>query len=138
MQEMLIVPSSYFDYTSVMALHKHIGKHLGNYTYAIKGIKIAWEEELNFQIDVYAAAAALFLGWLLSVPAMQMLVLILAIGIVMAVELLNTALEEFCDMVKAEHDPHVGKIKDLAAGAVLLASSAAFVIGCMIFIPRLV
>jgi diacylglycerol kinase len=51
-------------------------------------------------------------------------------------EAFNTALEELCDMLRTTHDPHVAKIKDLAAAAVLIASCGAFVTGCLIFVPR--
>jgi diacylglycerol kinase len=59
-----------------------------------------------------------------------------AIGLVLTTELLNTALEELCDMLKDTHDPHVAKIKDLAAGAVLCASLCALAIGLIIFLPK--
>ena len=55
----------------------------------------------------------------------------------MTAELLNTALEELCDMLKPTHDPHVAKIKDLAASAVLVASCTALIGGCIIFVPKL-
>jgi len=63
--------------------------------------------------------------------------ILVAIGLVLTAELFNTALEEFCDMVKSEHDPHVAKIKDLAAAAVFIASWTALLLGAAIFIPHL-
>lgn len=105
--------------------------------YAFLGIKIAWMEEANFRFEIVCAVIAIFLSWFLSVSRIEFMTLLLAIGLMLTAELLNTALEEFCDMVKAEHDPHVAKIKDLAAGAVFVAGWAAILVGLIIFIPRL-
>ncbi|MBI4080131.1 diacylglycerol kinase family protein [Candidatus Kaiserbacteria bacterium] len=114
-----------------------LGKKIHNVRYALNGIRIAWREELSFKIQIAAAALALFLGWFLAISPVEWAVVVLLIGFVLAAEAFNTALEEFCDMVKGDPDPHIGKIKDLAAGAVLIASIAALIVGLVIFLPKL-
>lgn len=105
--------------------------------YALRGLSIAWREELSFRIQVVGALAALGLGWFLSISALEWILITFAVGFVLAAEVFNTALEELCDKFRADPDPHIGKIKDLSAAAVLLASTTAFVVGLVIFVPHL-
>src|SRR3989344_1137357 len=104
--------------------------------YALKGIVIAWREEINFRIDVVCALLALGLGWFFSISAVEWLIVIILIGFVLSAEAFNTALEEFCDMVKGDPDPHIAKIKDLGAAAVLIAATASLFVGAIIFLPK--
>ena len=108
-----------------------------NFLYAINGVKIAWREEGSFKVLAIAGALALLLSWWLGISPSEWTIMVLLIGLVLAAEFVNTALEELCDMYKSDPDPHIGKIKDLAAAAVLMTSIAAFVIGLIIFIPRI-
>lgn len=110
-------------------------KFLKSVGYALNGLKTIWEEEDNFKIEITLGFLAIILGYVLQIGPAKGLVLILTITFVLAIESLNTALEELCDKEKSEHDPHIGKIKDLAAAAVLIASVGAFIIGIMIFVP---
>lgn len=116
-----------------MLLERKI-KSLG---YALKGLSIAWEEELNFRIELLCAVLALALAWYLEISHIEFIVVLFMIGFVLSAEALNTALEEFCDMVRSSPDPHIAKIKDLAAAAVLVASATALVVGVAIFYPYL-
>jgi len=102
-----------------------------------QGIKIAWNEEVNFRFHVAAAGAAIGLSWILNISRTEWAIVLVLIGMVMTAEVFNTALEELCDMLQPVYDPHVGKIKDLAAGAVFLAMLAAVFVGLMIFLPKL-
>ena len=68
---------------------------------------------------------------------MEWAVLVLAIGLVWLAEGVNTALEALGDAVSADPNPLVGRAKDVAAGAVLLASIGAAAAGLLIFVPRL-
>ena len=112
-------------------------KKVLNFRYALKGLEIAWREEFNFQVQIFFAIAAPLLGWYLNISTIEFLIVVLMIGLVLTAELFNTALEELCDKYKADPDPHIGKIKDLAAAAVLIASFVALIVGAIIFIPYL-
>jgi diacylglycerol kinase len=109
---------------------------LHSFGFAINGIRIGFRDETNFQIQVAMALASIILGVYFQVSIAEWLFVFGAIGLVLTAELLNTALEELCDMLKDTHDPAVAKIKDLAAGAVLCASLCALVIGLIIFLPK--
>ena len=103
-----------------------------------EGIRIAWAEEANFRLHIFSAGAAIGISWLFNISAIEWAIVLLTIGVVLAAEIFNTALEELCDMLQPAHDPHVGKIKDLAAGAVFTTWWAALFVGVAIFLPRLI
>jgi len=105
--------------------------------YALIGLTVAWREEANFKIEVACAVLALALGLLLHISLSEFAVVTLVISFVFTAEAFNTALEELCDKFQPTHDPHIGKIKDLAAAAVLLASVGALIVGLFIFVPHL-
>ena len=64
--------------------------------------------------------------------------MMICIAIVLCLEMVNSAIEQLCNMVTKEFHPSIGKIKDISAGAVLLASILSFVIGCFIFLPKII
>ena len=113
-------------------------KKIQSFRYAITGIGIAWREEFNFRFDVVLGICALLLAWVLKLSREEFLIIIFMIGFVLTAEALNTALEELCDKFQPTHDPHIAKIKDLAAGAVLVAALTVFVVGCVLFIPHII
>src|SRR4051812_33421085 len=102
-----------------------VHKRMLAFGYALNGIKIAWQEEAHFKFHMTAASIALLASWAFHITETQFLLVIAAIGMVMSAEIFNAALEEICDKYTSENDPHIRKIKDLAAGAVFVASIAA-------------
>ncbi|MFA6503145.1 MAG: diacylglycerol kinase [Candidatus Paceibacterota bacterium] len=107
------------------------------FAFALSGLALAWREEANFRIEVVCALLALTLSAVLSLSPLEFAVIVLTIAVVLTTEALNTALEELCDKFQPTHDPHIKKIKDLAAAAVLLASFGALVVGACLFLPHL-
>ena len=116
-----------------MYLHKHVG----GFKYAWKGIKISWKEEANFRFQTVCAGIVIIAAWLVGLSRIEWLILLLTMGSVLSAELINTSLEELCDMYRTEHDPHIEKIKDVAAGAVFLTSLVSVLVGAFIFLPRI-
>ena len=108
-----------------------------NLRYALAGVRVAWREEISFKAQILFAIVAPALGWYLEISRIEFLLVVFMVGLVLMAELFNTALEELCDKFKSEHDPHVGKIKDLAAAAVFAASITALVVGFIIYTPYL-
>jgi diacylglycerol kinase (ATP) len=78
------------------------------------------------------------MGCWLHVTLKQWILLVLAIGLVHAAEAFNTAIEEIVNFISPQQHPSAGKIKDLAAGAVLITAVTAAIIGALIFTPLLV
>ena len=106
--------------------------------YAFIGLQLTWREESNFKIEIMCAVLVIAFGLLLHLSSFEFALLFVVIISVLAAETFNTALEELCDKFQPTHDPHIAKIKDLAAAAVFLASIGALIIGFLIFIPHLV
>ena len=82
------------------------------------------------------AVLTLVCAYLLKVSNIEFLIIAAMIGFVLVAELFNTALEELCDKFQPTHDPHIAKIKDLAAAAVSAATITAIIVGLIIFIPH--
>ena len=104
-----------------------------SFQFAFKGIAVAFNEQLNLKIHAVATLLVFGLGFYFKITTTEWLVLLLTTSLVIGLELINTAIEYIVDLVSPEQNPLAGKIKDVAAGAVLIASAGAFVIGVIIF-----
>lgn len=102
---------------------------------AIRGLNAVTREESNFRIELVIAFAALSLSAILRISATQWVLVILSIGLVLISEILNTAIERIGDIINPAFDPLIGRIKDIAAAAVLLAAVIALLTGAFVFIP---
>lgn len=107
-----------------------------SFGFAFSGLSHAFINEHNMWIHAAAAAIAVALGVVFDISSMEWIALSICIGLVLAAEIFNTALEHICNLVQPEHDPRVGVIKDLAAAAVLAMSITSFIVGLIIFIPK--
>ena len=90
--------------------------------------------ERNMRIHLVACVYVLFLASQLPLSRGELSCLLLAIGLVMAAELLNTALEKLCDFSQRQLNRYIRAIKDMAAGAVLLAAAAALLVGAVVLL----
>lgn len=106
-----------------------------SFRYASEGIFFALRHERNFQIECVAALAVTVLMFLYPLSGTERAVLMLTMAIVLGLEMVNTALERVMDILKPRIHPYARVIKDVMAGAVLLASLLAFVTGVLIFTP---
>lgn len=109
--------------------------HVTSFKYAFEGIWIALKEEPSLKFHFLIASLVIILGSYLSISKTEWLIVFLTIGIVISLELTNTAIEEIVNSFTQEVHPSAKKAKDVAAGAVLIASITAFVIGLIIFLP---
>ena len=82
-----------------------------------------------------AAMAVIIAGIVLGITRTEWIMVVMCIGTVIAAELFNTAIEKLVDLVSPERHPVAGRVKDIAAGAVLVCAVAAAIIGLIIFIP---
>jgi diacylglycerol kinase len=114
-----------------------IKKRLLSFTYAFNGLKILILEEHNARIHVVATIIALALGFILKISTFEWIAIIFAIGLVMAFEILNSAIENLANFVSSEKHEMIKKVKDLSAAAVLIAAITAFIIGIIIFLPKI-
>jgi len=112
-------------------------KRILSFKYAFKGIWIVATSEINFQIHLIAVVVALLLGIYLQIEIGEWLVILLCFAIVLAAEAFNSAIEKLVDFVSPNIHPQAGKIKDIAAGGVLITAIIAAIIGAIIFIPKI-
>jgi len=77
-------------------------------------------------------------GFFFEISSTEWTVQILAIALVLGTEGMNTAIEKLADFVQPDHDPKIGFIKDISAGAVMLVSIAACIVGLIIYGPKIV
>lgn len=108
-----------------------------SYRYAANGVKYTLSTQVNIWVHLVSAVAVLVLGWLLEFSWEQLLLVVLAVGLVVSAELMNTAIEELVNLLSPDHQAQAGVVKDIAAGAVLVAAIAAAIIGGALFGPAL-
>ncbi len=114
-----------------------VAKRLRSIQYALDGLKQAALYEHNARIHFVAALLVFLLSLVLSVSVTEAIVLIFSIALVWITELINTSIEKALDFITTEQRPEIKFIKDVAAGAVLIAALAALSIGIIIFLPKL-
>ncbi len=108
-------------------------KMLKSFGYALKGLASAFRDQLNLWVHLLALIVVVMLGFYFDIVAWEWCVLILSVGLVFSLELINSAIEDLTDLVTREQNPMAGKVKDISAAAVLVASLGALIIGVIIF-----
>ncbi|MGX7106957.1 diacylglycerol kinase [Hutsoniella sourekii] len=106
------------------------------FSYAIEGIGTCIKGERNFRIELLVAVIVISMAYYFQVTQIEWLLLILSIGMVLAMELVNSAIEKTVDMYcnNIRH-PLAKQAKDMAAAAVLVVSIAVAIVGVIIFVP---
>lgn len=104
----------------------------------MKGLAVVFKEEQSFRIQVFVAFVVFCLAVYFQVKIWEAIILVMMVCAVLVLEILNSILERIVDALKPRIHPYVKIIKDMMASAVFLASSAAFIIGILIFGSRLV
>jgi len=114
-----------------------VRKQANSFKNSFHGLRVAFLEEQSFKIQTIMALVVFLLMFSLPLHPIERAILVLAIMFVLGLELLNSQIERALDTAQFDHNPKIKDIKDLSAGAVLLASIGALVIGLFIFIPYL-
>ena len=112
-------------------------KLINSFNYAIEGFISSFKTERNMKIHVLAMAVVLALGFYFKLNSIEWCVIATAIALVIGAELFNTAIETIVDMVSPEKNPKAKLAKDISAAAVLAFAIGAFVVGALIFIPKI-
>lgn len=108
-----------------------------SFNFAIDGLIYVLRTQRNMRIHFLAAALVLTLSLVVGVSGTQFILLVFAISIVIATELMNTAIESVIDVTTTSFDPMAKIAKDVAAAAVLVSTLSAIIIGYLIFYPKL-
>lgn len=106
-----------------------------SFKFALKGIRILWNNEPNFRWHLLAAFIVILLMLFLGVARVDVIIIIMMITFVLTLEIANTVLERLVDMLKPRLHTYAESIKDLMAALVLIGSIAAILIGIVVFYP---
>lgn len=105
---------------------------------AFAGLKDCVLHEKNFRIQYVVALMVIIAGLFFSLSETEWMIIFLCFAVVLGLEMINSAIEKLCDLVCPEFNLTIKKVKDMSASAVLLAAIISFIIGCLIFLPKIV
>ncbi|WP_066915954.1 diacylglycerol kinase family protein [Streptococcus sp. DD12] len=106
--------------------------------FALTGVFTAFKEERNMRKHLVSAVLVLIAGLIFQVSRLEWVALVFCICLVMVMEIINSAIENVVDLASDYHFSMLAKnAKDMAAGAVLVMSAGAAIVGCLIFIPKI-
>ena len=114
-----------------------ISKRFKSFTYAFNGLKILLMEEHNSWIHLLAAMAVVIAGFVFQLSAIEWIAVVFAIGLVIALEIINSAIENLSDFVSPGQHEAIKKVKDLSAAGVLVGAITAVIIGLIVFVPKI-
>lgn len=105
---------------------------------AFDGLKDCILHEKNFRIQYIIASVMIIAGIFFSISLTEWMIILLCFAVVLSFEIINSAIEKLCDLVCPDFNLTIKKVKDMSASAVLLAAIISFIIGCIIFLPKII
>ncbi|CAM4408745.1 diacylglycerol kinase [Zobellia nedashkovskayae] len=105
--------------------------------FALRGALLLIKTEASIKIQVFLAIVVTIAGFYYEISTTEWIFQIFAVSLVVGIEGANTAIEKICDFIHPEFDERIGFIKDVAAGAVMLVSIGATIVGCIIYLPKI-
>lgn len=117
-------------------MNDYVKTRLKAFGHAIDGLKALWNQP-HGKIHLVIATVVLAAGFYFKISNKEWMAVVISIAIVLSAEAFNTSLEVFCDKIHPGRDSKIKKVKDLAAAAVLICAAGALVVGCLIFIPKI-
>jgi undecaprenol kinase len=113
------------------------GSVFRSFVFAYEGIVSAIKKERNLKIQLVIAVGVIIAGMIFSLSTLEWVAVIVAIGGMLSLELLNTAIERAVDLVTDDFHPLAKQAKDIAAGAVLTYAVMSAIIGLIVFLPKI-
>jgi diacylglycerol kinase len=104
--------------------------------FALQGWRYFFTHEANGRIQAVVAILVVTAGFIFGISAQEWLWILLCIGLVIGLEMVNTAIETLANRLHPDRHPEIKIVKDVAAGAVLWAAVVSVVIGLIIFLPK--
>lgn len=111
--------------------------YMKSFVHAVSGLLVAFKSEKHVRFHCFSAVLVVALGCYFQITSAEWISITLTIGLIISLELLNTAIEKLADFCSLEHQDLIKKSKDIAAGAVLISSICALIVGAIIFVPYL-
>jgi len=109
---------------------------LRSLTFALRGAWLLVTTEHSIMVQCSIAIVMIVVGFIMDISAIEWMFQLLAIGLVLVAESLNTGLEKLSDFVHPEYHKRIGFIKDISAGAATFAAIIAIIIGLIIYVPK--
>ncbi|MDP2068324.1 MAG: diacylglycerol kinase family protein [Lutibacter sp.] len=106
--------------------------------YAAKGFWILITSEHSIIAQISIGIIMTIFGFLMHLSATEWMFQIMAIGLILVAESLNTAIEKMADFIHPEYHKQIGRIKDISAGAAFFAAIIAVIIGLIIYVPKFI
>ena len=116
---------------------RHLRRIVKSFSFAFAGLSYLLRTQSNFWVHLTAALGILLVSALLGLGGAELAALVLAIGLVLLAEAVNTALEAVVDLASPEIHPLARTAKDVAAAGVLIAALTALLVGIALLLPRL-
>lgn len=104
--------------------------------HGLRGLGVFIKTTHNLWLHLFFTALAIYLGFLLRLNSIEWSIIVFATGLVIIAEAFNTAIEIDIDLTSPNYHPYARDTKDVAAGAVSIATIVAGVIGLLIFLPK--
>ncbi|MDQ5952965.1 MAG: diacylglycerol kinase [Patescibacteria group bacterium] len=112
-------------------------KRIQSFENAFYGLKVFLQTTHNAWIQIVAGILVVWLGFVFNISQTEWLFVVMSIGAVLTAEAFNTALEFDIDLTSPQYHEYAKYTKDVAAGAVLITSTMAVIVGLMIFLPKI-
>ena len=122
---------------SIMPKESFLANRIKSVGFALKGMLLLLKTEASIKIQFVIALCVTAAGFYFNISPTEWLIQLIAIGLVMGIEGVNTAIEKLADYVQPEHHEKIGFIKDISAGAVMIVSILASIVGFIIYLPKL-
>ncbi|MDR1746321.1 MAG: diacylglycerol kinase family protein [Tannerella sp.] len=110
---------------------------LKSFGYALNGLRWMVVREQNAKIHILAFLCVIVAGWFFGISASEWIAIVIVAGMVFTAETFNTSIETLSDKFSPEYDESIKRVKDVAAGAVLVTAIIAVVVGLIIFLPKI-
>ena len=105
--------------------------------FALRGALLLIRTEASIKVQVFLLILVTAAGFYFQISNVEWILQVLSIALVMGIEGVNTAVEKMSDYVQPKFDKRIGLIKDVSAGAVLLVSVGAIIVGLIIYLPKI-
>ncbi len=105
--------------------------------FALRGALLLIRTEASIKIQVVLSILMTVVGFYFEISNTEWILQVLAISLVVGIEGANTAIEKICDFIHPEFNKQIGFIKDVSAGAVMLVSVGAIIVGLIIYLPKI-
>ena len=118
-------------------MKKFLFQRINSFRFAFRGIYFFFKNEIHAKIHLLAVFVTSIAGFFFHISTTEWCLILLCFSIVLATEMINSAVENLVDLISPGIHPLAGKAKDLAAGAVLMAAIIAVIIAAIIFVPKI-